>query len=72
MGGPVHATGFFAEQAIDARAADAEPTGNHRRAEFLLPAKPKNLAGIDGDPVDRRDLSSRHPVLHPGADTNKL
>jgi hypothetical protein len=53
---------MFAEQAIDARAADAEPTGNRRRAESLFPAKPENLAGISNRSTRSRSIGGRSVI----------
>jgi hypothetical protein len=47
IGGSVRATGFFAEQAINARPADAKPAGDRRRAELLIMAQPPDFAGVD-------------------------
>ena len=38
---------LFAEEAIDARPADAEPAGDRRRAELLVIEQPPDFVGID-------------------------
>ena len=45
--------GLFAEEAIDARPADAEPAGDRRRAELLVIEQPPDFAGIVNAPGGR-------------------
>jgi hypothetical protein len=68
IGGPVRMTGLFAEEAIDARAADAEPAGDRRRAELLVIEQPPDFAGIDrwfAALVDTARLGGADPLKLP-------
>jgi hypothetical protein len=52
---------------------DSRYAAEGNRPEAIKSAFCENpLDHVDGNPVDPRDLGSRHPVLHPGADGRKL